>query len=298
MTAAGGWQRAVVDRLAGRGTARWSAARGGAWSDAWRLDAGGCTWFVKVARTGYAGMIECEADGLVALNATATVRVPRIAAQGAAGDDAFLALEWLDLRAQDDGVALGRALAALHRAPARRGPNGERFGWHRDNWIGGAPQLNGWRDDWCTFFRDARLVPQLALLARNGHAGELQRKAKRLLDALPALLRGHAPAPSLLHGDLWSGNAATLADGTPVVFDPAVYVGDREADVAMTELFGGFGHRFHAAYDEAFPLPDGYAMRRTLYNVYHVLNHLNLFGGAYGPQAERMIDALVAHARR
>ena len=180
------------------------------------------------------------------------------------------------------------------RARAAAPDDAPRFGWPRDNTIGTTPQVNAWGDDWAEFFRDRRIAPQLALAARNGHGGALQRDGERLLAAIPALLAGHAPAPSLLHGDLWSGNAACLATGEPVIFDPAVYYGDREADLAMTELFGGFGADFYAAYRDAWPLPDGYERRRTLYNLYHVLNHLNLFGGGYGAQAETMIARLLA----
>ena len=117
-----------------------------------------------------------------------------------------------------------------------------------------------------------------------------------MLEALPRLLRGHAPAPSLLHGDLWAGNAAFLAGGTPVIFDPAVYYGDRETDLAMTELFGGFPEDFYAAYRAHAPLDSDYRARKTLYNLYHVLNHANLFGGGYAAQAENMMGVLLAEA--
>jgi fructosamine-3-kinase len=140
-------------------------------------------------------------------------------------------------------------------------------------------------------------VPQLALAARNGYGGKLQRAGEKLAGVIPALLEGPKPAPSLLHGDLWAGNAAVLEDGSPVLFDPAAYYGDREADLAMTELFGGFQPEFYAQYTEAAPLRPGYGTRRTLYNLYHVLNHLNLFGDAYRPQAEAMIGELLAAAR-
>ena len=131
----------------------------------------------------------------------------------------------------------------------------------------------------------------------RGFTGALQRLGAKVVTALPALLAGHAPAPALLHGDLWSGNAAFLADGTPVVFDPAVYYGDREADLAMTELFGGFPAAFYSAYRAAAPLVPGYPVRRTLYNLYHVLNHANLFGGGYAAQAEGMMERLLAELR-
>ena len=132
------------------------------------------------------------------------------------------------------------------------------------------------------------------MAARNGHGGAWRRRGEALCARLEGLFTGYQPFPSLLHGDLWGGNAGCTRDGAPVVFDPAVYYGDREADLAMTELFGGFSDRFYAAYREAFPLAAGYPQRRTLYNLYHVLNHLNLFGGGYRAQAERMIEQLLA----
>jgi protein-ribulosamine 3-kinase len=175
----------------------------------------------------------------------------------------------------------------MHRATSGR------FGWHRDNTIGATPQLNAWESDWIVFWQTYRLGYQLDLAARSGHGGQLQRRGGLLLERLPALF-DHAPVPSLLHGDLWGGNFSGDAEGNPVIFDPACYYGDREADLAMTELFGGFSGRFYSAYRAAWPLDPGYDTRKTLYNLYHILNHLNLFGGGYGSQAERMIDRLLA----
>ena len=249
--------------------------------------------FVKRAAGADAAMLACEADGLRALAATGTIRVPAIVAENATANDAHLALEWLDLAAPIEPVALGRALAALHCAPPPRGPCGERFGWHRDNFIGGTPQVNDWGDDWTAFFRDARLAPQLERAFHNGFHGHLERDGARLLLELPGSLRDHAPSPSLVHGDLWQGNAGTLPDGTPVVFDPAVYVGDGEVDLAMTELFGGFGGAFMRAYESVRPIAPGYALRRELYNLYHLLNHLNLFGAAYLARTERAVARLL-----
>lgn len=177
-------------------------------------------------------------------------------------------------------------LAALHAQPQPY------FGWHRDNWIGATPQLNERSDDWIEFWRDRRMGFQLDLAARNGYTRTIQRHGDKLRLYVAGLFAGFRPCPSLLHGDLWSGNIGCVG-GEPVIFDPAVYYGDREADLAMTELFGGFPAEFYAAYREALPLDSGYAQRRTLYNLYHVLNHLNLFGGGYLAQAERMMVQLV-----
>ena len=134
----------------------------------------------------------------------------------------------------------------------------------------------------------------MRLAGENGYGAQLQRPGERLLDALPAFFAGYLPQPSLLHGDLWGGNHAFLADGAPAIFDPAAYFGDREADLAMTELFGGYPADFYAAYRAAWPLDAGYAARRNLYNLYHILNHANLFGGGYAQQAEEMMQRLLA----
>ncbi len=260
---------------------------GGCINAAWILETGAGAFFVKLNDAGNAAMFAAEAAGLAALAATGAVRVPRPLCHGRAGDRAYLVLERLELRGGDrvSAARLGRELAALHAHHA------DAFGWTRDNTIGSTPQPNGWLDDWVRFWRERRLGYQLDLAARHGHR---LRGGERLLERLDALLAGHVPAPSLLHGDLWGGNWAALTDGTPVLFDPAVYHGDREADLAMTELFGGFDPAFYAAYREAAPLADGYAVRRDLYNLYHVLNHVNLFGGSYAGQAQRLIDRLLA----
>jgi fructosamine-3-kinase len=185
--------------------------------------------------------------------------VPRVLAV----EPGVLVLEHLELTRDGDYAALGRMLAQLHRA------KGERFGWPRDNFIGLGDQPNGWSDDWAEFFLEKRLKPQAAKCGLSGQLPDVR-----------GILAGHRPAPSLLHGDLWSGNTGFTADG-PVIFDPAVYYGDREADLAMTELFGGFPREFYSAYREDFPLDQGYERRKHLYNLYHLLNHLNLFGGQY-----------------
>ncbi|MCX7892895.1 MAG: fructosamine kinase family protein [Burkholderiales bacterium] len=266
------------------------AVPGGCIHAALVVEGGGRRYFAKTNDASFAEPFAAEADGLAALAASG-MRVPAVVARGAAGDVAFLVLEYLELG--DGGAAgfreLGRRLARMHA-----GATGERFGWHRANFIGATPQPNGWAAGWAEFWDRERLAPQLALAAARGFGGRLQALGERVRAALPALLAGHAPRPSLLHGDLWSGNAAFLADGTPVVFDPAVYYGDAEADLAMTELFGGFPRAFYDGYGEIAPPATGYALRRDLYNLYHVLNHANLFGGGYAAQAERMMERLAA----
>jgi protein-ribulosamine 3-kinase len=172
-----------------------------------------------------------------------------------------------------------------------------RFGLAEDNVIGRTRQPNGWVADWAEFFRERRLRHQLALATQNGFAALLEEPGGRLLEAVAGLLAGHHPQAALLHGDLWAGNWLADPQDEPVVFDPAIYYGDREADLAMTRLFGGFGRAFYDAYLEAAPLPPGHAVRAELYNLYHVLNHANLFGGGYARQARASIDRLLAEAR-
>ncbi len=264
-------------------------APGGCIHSSWVLDSGPSRLFAKVNDASFAASFTAEADGLAALG-EAGLRVPRPLAHGAAEGRAFLVLEHLVLAPQGDPGfrELGRSLARLHEH------RGEAFGWRRDNFIGLTPQSNPRHASWVEFWQRERLAPQLAAAARNGHRGRVQWLGEQVAEAVPWLLAGHDPAPSLLHGDLWSGNAGFLADGTPVVFDPAVYHGDAEADLAMTELFGGFPESFYAGYREVRPIAGGYRLRKLLYNLYHVLNHLNLFGEGYRGQAERIMESLVA----
>ena len=265
-------------------------AGGGCINRAFLLEGGGERYFVKLNAGERLPMFEAEAEGLKEMAATKTVRVPMPLCSGVAEGQAFLVLEHLSLRGTNTRAqeTLGRHLARMHRVTAPT------FGWRRDNTIGSTPQPNTPMADWVAFWRDQRLGFQLRLAAENG--GGLQHKGEQLLEHLPAFFADYRPVASLLHGDLWGGNAAATADDEPVIFDPAVYYGDREADIAMTELFGGFSARFHAAYREAWPLDAGYRVRKNLYNLYHVLNHFNLFGGGYSAQAERLIGQLLAEA--
>ena len=268
-------------------------AGGGCINSALRLQGDSQEYFVKLNRRELAHMFEAEAEGLQEIVATQAVRAPQPVCHGIAGDQAFLVMECLQLRANKAASdrQLGRQLAAMHDIQQPF------FGWHRNNTIGSTHQPNERSDDWSTFWTERRLGFQLELAASGGFGGRLQREGEKLLGRIPGLLRGHEPEPSLLHGDLWGGNYAQDDAGQPVIFDPACYYGDREADLAMTELFGGFGGDFYAAYREVHPLDAGYAVRKTLYNLYHILNHLNLFGGGYLGQAESMIGRLLAETR-
>ncbi|MBK1619656.1 fructosamine kinase family protein [Lamprobacter modestohalophilus] len=286
------WQ-AIVDQISAVSGRRFQPGKpqaigGGCINQAVVLGEGAQRVFVKLNRADRLAMFEAEAAGLAEMAATKSIRVPEPLCAGVDRDQAFLALEYIKLGGgRGDAIAAGRQLAEMHRTTRQR------FGWDRDNTIGSTPQHNAERDDWVAFWSEQRLGFQLQLAAQNGYCGRLQQRGERLCQGLAALL-DHAPPASLLHGDLWGGNIGYAADGEPVIFDPACYYGDREADLAMTELFGGFGGAFRAAYEEAWPLSPGFAVRKQLYNLYHILNHLNLFGGGYLSQAERMIDRLLA----
>ena len=261
---------------------------GGDISAAWRLDAGDREIFLKTGRAGSLPMFTGEAEGLSEIASAKAIRVPEVLAVGCSDDTAFLAIEWLPFEQASKDVerCFGERLAALHRVTANR------FGWHRDNTIGLTPQRNRWATDWVSFFDEHRLGFQLELAAHNGFSGELQAQGRRLRKRLPSLFDGYEPVPSLLHGDLWGGNWASTG-GEPVIFDPAVYYGDRETDLAMTKLFGGFGSAFYEGYESAWPLHHGSRERLALYQLYHVLNHLNLFGSGYLGRALALISTLL-----
>ncbi len=263
---------------------------GGCINSAFRLDNGAASYFIKVNSPQLSAMFEAEAHGLQEMQATESVRIPDVICFGVADGHSYLALEYIPLGSLRGRAAalLGQQLARMHKAPQPY------FGWHMDNTIGSTPQINDRSHDWLSFWQQERLGQQLRFAAQNGFGGRLQSQGEKLVVNLDRLLAGHEPQPALLHGDLWGGNAAADDQGNPVIFDPACYYGDREADLAMTELFGGFGGDFFAAYKDEYPVDNGYQTRKTLYNLYHILNHLNLFGGGYLGQAESMIDRLLS----
>jgi protein-ribulosamine 3-kinase len=286
------WQN-ISSRIAAALNKKFEASKvfavgGGCINSAYRIEDNGLSFFVKLNDAAKRDMFEAEAAGLDEITRTHTVRVPRPICCGVESSQAFLVLEYIELGGRGDWALLGSQFAQLHKTTR------EQFGWTRDNTIGSTPQINTPSSNWIEFWRERRLAYQLKLAARNGYTGTLQKKGERLMGSLDLFFRDYRPQPSLLHGDLWGGNAAFDQHGHPVIFDPATYYGDREADLAMTELFGGFGRGFYSAYDETFPLDNGYGVRKMLYNLYHVLNHLNLFGGSYLRQAESMIENLLA----
>ncbi len=245
--------------------------------------------FVKLNKASRLTMFEAEAAALTEMRHAKAARIPEPILAGTSDNHAFLVMEHIEMGGSSAASeeALGHQLALMHQISR---PN---FGWDRDNTIGSTPQQNRESESWITFWREQRLAPQLQWTSQRGASRTLAEKGERLLDQLDTLLADHYVQPAMLHGDLWGGNWSTARSGEPVLYDPALYYGDRETDLAMTELFGGFSQRFYDAYSEAWPLDAGYSQRKVLYNLYHILNHFNLFGGGYGRQSERMIDQIL-----
>jgi len=233
-------------------------------------------------------MFEAEADGLRELKSAKAIRVPEILSCGIENGESFLELErfTFDRPTAETERQFGERLAALHRHATNR------FGWFRDNTIGPTPQVNTWSDDWVGFFREQRLEFQLNLAVANGYGADVSAPGQKLSAELADLFIGHEPDASLLHGDLWGGNWGSVS-GEPVIFAPAVYYGDRESDIAMTMLFGGFGKAFYEAYEKSWPMAPGHEQRLKLYQLYHVLNHLNLFGRSYLGRTKELLRELI-----
>lgn len=288
---------------------RLTSVGGGCIHAAWRLELeGGGALFAKTGGLAALPMLQAEADGLAALAAAAAgagtgPTIPQPLAAGELDGQGLLVLPWLELDhrgADQSWRQLGRALARLHRASVPRN-GGRGYGFEADNFIGSMPQANGWMVDWGAFFVERRLAPQLEQLRRRGVR---LRGSDALLERVPGWLSRHGVEPVLVHGDLWSGNAALLSGGGGALFDPAVHWADREVDLAMARLFGGFPPAFFNGYGEEWPLPAGAQQRVELYNLYHLLNHANLFdggagadggpGGGYGRQAQHSLQRLLA----
>tara|TARA_Y100001936_G_scaffold243230_1_gene281786 strand:+ start:37536 stop:38420 length:885 start_codon:yes stop_codon:yes gene_type:complete len=247
-------------------------------------------FFVKTNKTINLHMFETEAIGLQEIKNSCSLRVPTPICWGKNKTHSYLVLEYIEMdRVTKNGSAtLGTGLAEMHRISF------DKFGWIKNNTIGSTQQINNFSHNWVQFWRKYRLGYQLQLAKDNGYTGKLLEKGEYLITELKAFFPEASQAASLLHGDLWHGNYSYDLTGHPVLYDPAIYYGDRETDLAMTELFGGFPEIFYTAYNEAYPLDPSYKTRKTLYNLYHILNHLNLFGGSYLKQAESMIDKLLA----
>jgi fructosamine-3-kinase len=262
---------------------------GGDINAAFKLEGKTENYFVKLNHPKMLAMFEAEFAGLTSLAQTNTVFVPRPIFYGNTDKVSFLVLEYLELHRTTalSERLLGQQLAQLH---LQQQPY---FGWHIDNTIGSTMQRNPQTKNWIEFWRKSRLDFQLQLVISNGYGKKLASLGEKLSEKLADFFDGYTPQPSLLHGDLWAGNVAATIGNQAVMFDPACYFGDRETDLAMTELFGGFGQDFYAAYNDVWQLDSGYQTRKSLYNLYHVLNHVNLFGSSYVSQAEKIMKNLL-----
>ncbi len=289
---------------------------GGCINQGFSISSSSRAYFAKINQASQIAMFEAEALGLQQMRATQTIRVPEPICWGTEGNSAYIVLEWLDLVSRGGERAweeMGRKLATMHKytlpnPPLLRGGEernstllrggeernstllGKVFGWDINNTIGSTVQINNWTANWAKFWAEHRIGYQLKLARRRG--GHFP-QGERLLEMIPELLAGYEPQPSLVHGDLWGGNAGVTSAGELVIFDPATYFGDREVDIAMTELFGGFPALFYRGYNQVWSLDGGYDRRKSLYNLYHILNHFNLFGGSYESQANQMINRVL-----
>ena len=267
--------------------AKTNSVSGGCINQGYKISSDRAEYFVKLNDASQIEMFIAEAIGLKQMYATRTINVPQPICYGTVESSSYIVLQWLDL-GRGSGQSyreMGRQLAAMHRQGTA-----EHFGWERNNTIGSTPQINTQSDNWADFFAEQRIGYQLKLA--KGRGGSFP-DTKKVVEAVRNKLANRQPEASLVHGDLWSGNAAIAADGSPVILDPATYYGDRETDIAMTELFGGFPAAFYDGYNEAWQLEGGYQQRKSIYNLYHVLNHFNLFGGGYANQAKRIIRQII-----
>lgn len=261
-----------------------SSVGGGCINQAYVISNGQQSFFVKTNRADLAAMFAVEAQGLQVMGATNTIAIPEVIGYGVAANQAYLILSHFSSgQANNQSMRLfGQQLAKMHQHTQTQ------FGFSVDNYIGSTPQPNTLNDDWVDFWR-MRLAYQLDLTGNR----TLQQQGQQLLTELDKFFVTYQPQASLLHGDLWSGNYAINEQGQPVLFDPATYYGDRETDIAMTELFGGFSRDFYKAYQATWALDKDYVYRKPLYNLYHILNHYNLFGGGYLSQSSRLIEQLL-----
>jgi fructosamine-3-kinase len=267
--------------------AKTTSVSGGCINQGYKVSGNHAEYFVKLNQASQVEMFAAEALGLKQIYATKTITVPKPICCGTVDNYSYIVLEWLDLASGNNQswTAMGQQLATMHQTGI-----GQSFGWERNNTIGSTPQINTWMDNWADFFAQQRIGYQLKLAKQRGGSFP---DLNQVVDAVRDRLASHQPEASILHGDLWSGNAAIATNRAPVILDPATYYGDRETDLAMTELFGGFPSAFYQGYNQTWQLNDNYSQRKSIYNLYHLLNHFNLFGGGYGSQALRIIEQII-----
>ncbi|WCE31054.1 fructosamine kinase family protein [Vibrio sp. SCSIO 43137] len=260
---------------------------GGDINECYMISDGEQRYFVKVNSREFQVKFEAEADNLKELRATDTVYVPELVLFDNCKESAYLILNYIATKPLDNGKAsyqLGESIAKLHQWGEQ-----QEYGFDQDNYLGATLQPNQWRKKWSRFFSEQRIGWQLKLLEEKGISfGHID----DIVETINERLINHHPKPSLLHGDLWHGNVANTAFG-PLCYDPACYWGDRECDIAMTELFEGFQPEFYQGYESIAPLDLGYSERKPIYNLYHILNHCNLFGGHYLDEADQYFSGIL-----
>jgi len=262
---------------------------GGCINQCWKAtDTNNQNWFIKTNSPSLLDMFVAESHGLEEIAKSQSIRSPKSICYGKTPEFSYLVLEYIPMSSLSQHKVAGEQLAQMHHTYA------DSYGWKRDNTIGSTPQPNTQESDWATFWIKHRLLHQLNIAKKNGYSSNYYEAGLKLADKLPSFFNGYSVKPSLLHGDLWAGNIASDESGKPIIYDPAVYFGDRETDIALTELFGGYSQDFYAAYNYHYPLDAGYKTRKTLYNLYHILNHFNLLGGGYASQAFQMTNQLLA----
>jgi len=267
---------------------------------AYQLHTASGNYFLKLNSLQALPLFETEAHSLNAIYQSNTMHCPKVLGYGVYQKQAWLLLEHLQLTSRGDDFQRGRDLAFMHH---QLNHDSKPFGWFEDNYIGHTLQKNQWHFEWIDFYGQQRLLPQLELSQLNGASRKLYDAGVELIEYLPFWFENYSPKASLLHGDLWGGNSAFIEaydckhEPEAVIFDPASYYGDRETDIAMTELFGGFSQQFYDGYNDVFPLDSGYQQRKALYNLYHIINHFNLFGGHYQNQSLSIINSLLQQVK-
>jgi protein-ribulosamine 3-kinase len=277
----------AIEKEANISVDRVQKVRGGDINQAFQVFSPKGNYFLKVnQKDAYPGMFDREAEGLQTLGSNTELRVPDVICTGETDMEQYLLLEWIDRKsAKADSMRIfGAALATMHKKP------GKAFGWERDNYIGSLKQVNTQTDSWQFFYTHYRIHPLVnTLVDLKRFTSEDLHISEKFCNRLNTIFPDEPPA--LLHGDLWSGNFMFGPDGYAVIFDPAVYCGNREMDIGMTRLFGGFDQSFYEAYNEVYPLESDWERRLPFAQLYPLLVHAVLFGGHYTTQALQIMKS-------
>ena len=292
----GSWQEIAkhLEKVTGQKTifSKIEPLSGGCINQSWKVtDTDQRSWFIKTNKPFLEHMFSAEFKGLYEIKSSKSIRTPTSYCFGTTAKVSYLVLEYIPLTSTINAQQAGEQLAQMHQCYST---STKPFGWSSDNTIGSTSQPNKYHQHWDNFYKEERLLFQLKLARDNGYSQKAYDSGLLLSESIHHFFSQYKPKPSLLHGDLWGGNCAADKAGNTVIFDPAIYYGDREADIAMTELFGGFTNNFYSSYNYHYPLNSDYKTRKTLYNLYHILNHFNLFSGSYASQAESMTEKLLS----